>query len=188
MEREYDKTLDLSRGQGTGMQSFERENGKHQSNVISLRREYLQLSRNFSRLWPLCPCHRLGVTVWANELGGAAPATACIKCVSDTLMLTRHKWFGHAVMAIQAVTHTALAVLLPAHSGMGLHVSALPCVPSQGTGTMMHIPHWLPKVWFLRAGFRMASSNPQSFVRGVLVCLVFFFPIDLYIVWNKNTD
>lgn len=56
MEREYAKTPDLSRGQGTGMQSFEREIGKHWSNVISLRWEYLQLSRNFSRLWLLCPC------------------------------------------------------------------------------------------------------------------------------------
>lgn len=79
MEREYDKTLDLSKGQGTGMQSFERENGKHWSNMISLRWEYLQLSRNFSCLWPLCPCHRLRAPEWTDELEGAVPATACIK-------------------------------------------------------------------------------------------------------------
>lgn len=79
MEREYDKTLDLSRGQGTGMQSFERGNGKRWSNVISLRWEYLQLSRNFSCLWPLCPCHKLRAPECTNELEGAAPVTACIK-------------------------------------------------------------------------------------------------------------
>lgn len=130
MEREYAKTPDLSRGQGTGMQSFEREIGKHWSNVISLRWEYLQLSRNFSRLWLLCPCDRFGTPVWADELEGAAPAIACIKCVSDRLMPTRHKLFGRAPMAIQAATHTVLAVLLPTCVSMGLCIAALPCVPS----------------------------------------------------------
>lgn len=46
-------------------------------------------------------------------------------------------------MAIQAVKHAAVAVLLPAHVGVGLCIAAL---PPQATGTMMHIPHRLPNV------------------------------------------
>lgn len=123
MKREYDKTLDLSRGQGTGMQSFERENGKHPGNVISLRRAYLQLSssRNFSRLWLSCPCHRLQAPVWADELEEAAPATACIKHASDTLI--KPKRLGHILMESQAVTSGVLDVLLPACTGMSLLLS-----------------------------------------------------------------
>lgn len=123
MKREYDKTLDLSRGQGTGMQRFERENGKRPGNMISLRRAYLQLSssRNFSRLWPSCPCHRLQAPVRAGELEGAAPATACIKHASNTLI--KHKRFGHILMESQAVTSGALDVLLPACTGMSLLLS-----------------------------------------------------------------
>lgn len=96
MEREYDKTLDLNRGQGTGMQSFERESGKNQGNVISLRREYLQLSSsgNFSLLWLSCPCHRLHAPMRADELQRAVPATTHIKDISDTPVPTRYERCG----------------------------------------------------------------------------------------------
>ena len=168
MEREYDKTLDLSRGQGRGMQSFERENGKRQSNVISLRWEYLQLSRNFSRLWPLCPCHRLGASVWADELEGAAPATACIKCVSGTLMPTRHKWFGHVLMAIQAAYSPGC--FTPSSCWYGsLHCSLPSCSLHKPQGPWCIFHTGFPRCEILKQPvlLGMTSSKPQFFVRGI---------------------
>lgn len=144
MEREYDKTLDLSRGQGTGMQSFERENGKHWSNVISLRWEYLQLSRNFSCLWPLCPCHRLRAPECTNELEGAVPATACTKLCFWYAGGSKAQVFWPCSYSSPSCKAHSCGCFTSAHVGMGLCITALPL---QATGTMMHIPHWLPNVW-----------------------------------------
>lgn len=164
MEREYDKTLDLSRGQGTGMQSFERENGKRWSNVISLRWEYLQLSRNFSCLWPLCPCHRLRAPECTDELEGAMPATACIKLCfwhadgSKAQVFWACSYSSPSCKACSCGAFTSSSMLV------WVSASQPSLLKPQGPWCIFHTGFPMCEILKQMVLLSMTSSNPQFFL------------------------
>lgn len=107
MEREYDRTLDLSRGQGTGMQSL---NVEMESTEVMWypSGENISSSGEISAVCGRCAAvtdsEPLSAPMNLREQSQLLPVQSC---VSDMLMAAGHKCFGNVLRALQAVRHTA---------------------------------------------------------------------------------